>query len=218
MLAANTGCPALVYSRYGYGRSEIIQGPREPGFLVEEGAIVLPEILLTLGIDDVILIGHSDGGTAALSYAGKGLPLRALAVVAPHVCDEPATQAAITRHRDAWPTSLMRERMARYHDDADKMFHSWAELWLSARNAGWSIESMLPNVACPVLAIQGVDDDHGTMMQIDRIKALARGPVTLEKLAACGHDPFRDQPQRMLATLTAFVTAHRGKAGRAANR
>ncbi len=216
-LAERTGCGTLAYSRYGYGRSDIVREPRAPDFLVKEGAVVLPEILRCLQLDDLILIGHSDGGTAALAYAGTGHPARVLIVVAPHVRDESITQEAIARHHGAWAASEMRERLARYHDDADRMFHSWADVWLSAGNAGWSIESLLPNVACPLLAIQGVDDDHGTMMQIERIEALARGPVTLEKIAACGHDPFRDQPAHMLRSLAAFIALQCDQAEHAPN-
>ena len=204
-LAEQTGCAALVYSRYGYGRSDVIHTARKPDFLVHEGRIVLPEILATLGLDDIVLIGHSDGGTIALAYAGNGHPTRGVVVVAPHVRDEPATQEAIRRHLDAWPSGVLRERMARYHDDVDRMFLSWAKVWPSPDNAGWSIEPMLRHITCPLLAIQGIADDHGTMMQIDQIAALACGPVTLEKWPQCGHDPFRDQPERALAVIAAFV-------------
>ncbi|MSQ20506.1 MAG: alpha/beta hydrolase [Betaproteobacteria bacterium] len=206
-VADQTGCAALVYSRYGYGRSEVIHAARKPDFLVHEGAIVLPELIATLGIDGVILIGHSDGGTAALAYAGKGHRARALVVVAPHIRDEAATQDAIQRHLAAWPTGVLRARMARYHDDVDRMFLAWANVWPTPENAGWTIEPLLPNITCPILAIQGADDDHGTMTQIDQIAALARGPVTLEKWPQCGHDPFRDQPDHALTVITAFVAS-----------
>jgi pimeloyl-ACP methyl ester carboxylesterase len=204
-LVDQTGCGALVYSRYGYGRSDVIHEARKPDFLIHEGAVVLPEVLASLGLRDVVLIGHSDGGTAALAYAGKGQPARGLVVAAPHVRDEAITQEAIQRHRAAWPTGVLRERMARYHDDVDRMLHSWAEVWLAPENAGWTIEPLLQNITCPVLAIQGTDDEHGTMMQIERIAALAQGAVTLEQWRQCGHDPFRDQPERALAVIAAFI-------------
>jgi len=205
-LAERTGCQTIVYSRYGYGGSDVLQEPRRPGFLTHEGVVVLPQVLRALALDDVILVGHSDGGTMALAYAGSGLPCRALAVVAPHVRDELLTRAAIVRHKASWAGSVMRERLARYHADVDRMFHGWADLWLSSDNDGWSIEDLLAGITRPVLAIQGVQDDHGTMMQVERVRDLARGPVELEAWDACGHDPFRDQPERMLARLAAFVT------------
>ncbi len=211
-LASRSGCQTLVYSRYGYGGSDIVREPREADFLVREGDIVLTKILQTLRLNDVILIGHSDGGTVALAFAGKGHRARAIAVVAPHVRDEEITREAIKRHREAWPTSVMRKRMMRHHLDAENMFNSWVDAWQSERNAGWSIEDLLPNITCPLLAIQGFEDDHGTMMQIDRIEALAHSPVTLEKWEGCGHDPFRDQPERVLATLAAFIAKQCGQA------
>lgn len=205
-VAARTGCGTLLYSRHGHGRSDRLQGPRPSDFMEVEGAVVLPEVLRARRLVDVILVGHSDGGTAALVYAAQALPLRSLVVVAPHVRVEELTLGAIRGQLESWPGSVMRERLGRYHDDADGMFNGWAEVWLRLAQAGWSIEPLLPKITCQVLAIQGEDDTHGTMMQIDRIAALARGSVRLEKWPQCGHDPFREQPERMLDTLAAFVT------------
>lgn len=207
-LAARTGCGTLVYSRYGHGQSDVLTEPRPLDFMAHEGAVVLPEILRALQLDDVILIGHSDGGTAALHYAARGLPLRALVVVAPHVCIEPATIDAIAAQYSTWNGSVLRERLARYHRDVDATFNGWVQVWEKLRAIDWTIESELRHISCPVLAIQGRLDTHGTMVHIERIAQLARGPVTLEKLEACGHDPFRDQTERMLELLSAFIATH----------
>lgn len=208
-LAARTGCRALVYSRYGHGQSDVLAEPRPPDFMAHEGAVVLPEILRGLHLDDVILIGHSDGGTASLHYAARGLPLRALVVVAPHVCIEPATIDAIAGQYANWNGSVLRERLARYHRDVDATFNGWAQVWEKLRAIDWTIEAELHHITCPVLAVQGRQDTHGTMIHIERIAQLARGPVTLEKLEACGHDPFRDQSARMLELLSGFIATHR---------
>lgn len=207
-LAERTGCGVLVYSRYGYGKSDVAGGPRPPDFMVVEGAQVLPEVLAQRALDEVILVGHSDGGTAALVYAAHGHPLRAAIVVAPHVRDEEITWRAIAEQRAQWPQSDLRARLARYHRDPDAMFYSWADVWLSPQVRGWSIEPLLPRIRVPLLAIQGERDSHGTMLQIDNIARLTGGPVRLEKLADCGHDPFRDQPERTLELCAAFVSEH----------
>ncbi len=205
-LAARTGCGALIYSRYGHGQSDVLAEPRPLDFMAHEGAVVLPEILRTLALDDVVLVGHSDGGTAALHYAARGLPLRALVVVAPHVRTEAATRDATAEQQHSWPGSVLRERLGRYHRDVDATFNGWAEVWARLHASGWTIEGELARIGCPVLAVQGHQDTHGTMMQIERIAELARGAVRLEKLDQCGHDPFRDQPDRMLALVAEFVS------------
>lgn len=207
-LAERTGCGVLTYSRYGYGESDVITGPRPPEFMVVEGAEVLPQVLAQRGLEDVVLIGHSDGGTVALVYAAHGHPLRAAIVVAPHVRDEEITWRAIGQQRAEWAGSRLRERLARYHRDPDATFYSWADVWLSPQLRGWSIEPLLPRIRVPLLAVQGDRDRHGTMLQIDNIARLASGPVRLEKLADCGHDPFREHPERTLALCAGFIAEH----------
>ncbi|MBV8372084.1 MAG: alpha/beta fold hydrolase, partial [Candidatus Eremiobacteraeota bacterium] len=64
-LADRTGCGALVFSRYGNGFSAVLSGPRTPKYMHDEALIVLPALLDQLGIDDTILVGHSDGGSIA---------------------------------------------------------------------------------------------------------------------------------------------------------
>jgi len=54
---------------------------------------------------------------------------------------------------------------------------------------------------CPVLAIQGADDEYGSFDQLDRIAARVAGRCTLLKLAACGHAPQRDQPEAVAAAI-----------------
>src|SRR3989442_13167018 len=83
--AAATGCPAVVYSRYGYGQSEVLRGPRAVDYMHVEALEVLPELLERLGIDDPVLVGHSDGGSIAPIYAAARDSARGLAVMPPHV-------------------------------------------------------------------------------------------------------------------------------------
>jgi pimeloyl-ACP methyl ester carboxylesterase len=69
----------------------------------------------------------------------------------------------------------------------------------------WNIEALLPAISCPILAIQGLDDEYGTMEQIESIARAV--PITrLLPLAACAHSPHRDQPQVVLAASKEFVT------------
>lgn len=204
-VARAAGCRAVVYSRRGYGRSERLAGPRQADFMHVEALEVLPELLEHLGVGNPVLFGHSDGGSIALIHAAAASrPVEAVIAMAPHVMVEPITLQSIAAARRAFQAGDLRERLARHHDDPDGAFRGWCDIWLAPEFADWSIEDLLPAIACPVLAIQGEDDPYGTMAQIDRIAD--RAPDTrLVKVSACGHAPHRDQPERVLAAVTAFV-------------
>ena len=98
----------------------------------------------------------------------------------------------------------MRSKLARYHADVDGAFWGWNDIWLDPAFRAWTIEEYLPRIACPVLAIQGEDDEYGTMDQLARIARGARD-VELVRLDRCGHSPHRDQPDALLAAIGRFV-------------
>src|SRR5690606_22515222 len=98
-LAQRTGCSAFWYSRPGYGWSEPLRVAREPDYMQVEATQMLPEVLSAFGLKDIILIGHSDGGTIALSYLGNGGQARAVIAIAPHVRDEQVTHETIAIQR-----------------------------------------------------------------------------------------------------------------------
>jgi pimeloyl-ACP methyl ester carboxylesterase len=201
-----TGCRALLYSRYGYGQSDVLAEPRvDLQFMHREALEVLPALLEALRIERPVLVGHSDGASIALIHAGAGHPVRALAVMAPHVFVEPICVESIRKAAEAFATTDLAQRLGKYHRDPAKTFHLWADAWLDPEFLHWNIEQYLPGIGCPVMAIQGEDDAYGTMAQLERIRRGVRGPCELVKLAACGHTPFRDQPQATLEALKRFV-------------
>jgi pimeloyl-ACP methyl ester carboxylesterase len=206
-VAAATGCRALVYDRYGYGQSEVLEEPRRTErFMHDEALIFLPAIREALKIADCILIGHSDGASIALIHAGAGHGARGVAVMAPHVFIEPVCLSSIGKAKEAFETTDLPVRLGRYHRDARKTFYGWADVWTEENFKRWDIrEEYLAKIEVPVLAIQGVDDDYGTMAQLDEIARTVSGPCELLKLEACGHTPFRDQPQATLAAVTGFI-------------
>ena len=208
-VAQATGRRALVYSRYGYGQSDVLREERAGvDFMHREALEALPALLSVLGVERPVLIGHSDGASIALIHAGAGHPVRALALMAPHVFVEPVCLTSIREAHAAFAGGDLQARLAKYHRDAAKTFHLWADAWLDPAFEQWNIEEYLGGIACPVLALQGEDDAYGTMEQLERVRRGVRGPCTLVKLPACGHAPFRDQPQRTLAALTEFVREH----------
>ena len=205
-LAAATGCRTVVFSRAGYGHSEAYAEPRTPRYMHHEGEVMLPAFLDALGIERPVLVGHSDGGSIALIFAGA-FPARPLgvAVMAPHEFVEDITLAGIRAARRVWESSDWPQKLARYHHDAPRVFSDWNDTWLSPAFRDWNIEAYLPRIACPVLALQGEDDEYATMRQIEVIGEVVPGTEVL-KLPACGHSPQRDQEAAVLSALAAFVS------------
>jgi pimeloyl-ACP methyl ester carboxylesterase len=200
-----TRCSTLAYSRYGYGRSDPPTVPRRPDFMHEEALRVLPDLLDRLEIERPILLGHSDGASIALIHAGgAGRPLAGVVAIAPHVMVEDVCIARILETRRSYEASGLRDRLAGHHRQPDATFRSWSDAWLDPGFGGWDIQDYLPRIACPVLAIQGEDDEYGTMEQIERIARLAPDTELL-KLPRCGHAPHRDQPQAVIAAVASFV-------------
>lgn len=213
-LCTAVGCRGLVWSRPGYGRSS----PREPDefwdldFMHQQAYEVLPALLEALGMDTENdapwLYGHSDGASIALLYAAR-FPSRiaGLVVAAPHILVEDLAVASIASARSAYLETGLRDRLAKYHDDPDSAFWGWNRIWLHPPFRDWSIEAEIGAIRCPLLAVQGLDDEYGTLQQIHGIKQ--RVPHTeLLKLPECGHSPHRDQSSRVIAVVTQFIHNH----------
>ena len=200
-----TRCPALVYARYGYGQSDVLEGPRTVDFMHDEAQVALPELLAALRISNPILVGHSDGASISLIHAGSGHPVRGIVVEAPHVFVEEHGGHGIRAAGEAFRTSDLPQKLGKHHRDAAKTFYGWYDVWMSGEFPKWNIEDSLPGIRCPVMAIQGEDDAYGTMEQLDAIARQVKGPCELVKLANCGHAPHKEQPEKTLAAVTRFI-------------
>ena len=204
-LCAALGLPGLVYSRAGYGGSQAAVLPRTPGFMHDEAAIVLPQVLRAAGVTRAILVGHSDGGSIALLHAASGSPVvQASIVMAPHLFVEALTVESIRAISERFETGGLKERLARYHPDPVATFRGWADVWLDPAFAHWNIEDDVARIATPVLALQGTQDEYGTMSQVQRLAERAANARWVG-IDACGHSPFIDQPQRVIDECRAFV-------------
>ena len=215
-LCERLGIRGLVYSRPGYGlstpRAHDVKWPVD--FMTAQARDILPALLDALDIDTrerqrMWLIGHSDGGSITLLYAALFPEALAGAVaIAPHVLVEEISVESIAQTRQLYETTDLRSKLGRYHGDVDSAFYGWNDIWLNPAFRQWSIVEELATIRQPLLAIQGYDDDYGTMAQIDTIAG--RVPhARLVKLDACGHSPHRDAPEKLNDAIAAFVASRR---------
>lgn len=203
------GVRGLVYSRPGYGQST----PRDaderwaPDFMHRQANEVLPALLQALNVTQAPwLLGHSDGGSIALLYASRHRTAGVM-VMAPHIRVEEVSVQSIAKAKAAYENTDLRERLSRYHADVDSAFWGWNRIWLAPEFRNWSIETELSTLTCPVLAIQGIQDEYGTLAQIRDIQRHVAHTQLLE-LADCGHAPHRDQPQALTQACLTFFQSH----------
>ena len=218
-LCQRLGCRGLVYSRPGYGHSS----PRLPDehwaadYLERQAAEVLPRLLQSLQIDEPVwLLGHSDGGSIALlcailqaerqkaGWPASPMQVEGLIVMAPHIMVEEVSVRSIEEARQAYLKGDLRQGLARHHADPDSAFWGWNRAWLSDEFRRWSIEERLHQIQVPLLAVQGLGDEYGTLEQIRGIARRVPQAELLE-LPHCGHSPQRDQPEALMSHIEAFL-------------
>jgi pimeloyl-ACP methyl ester carboxylesterase len=172
---------------------------------MHEEAVLLPAVLAAAGVRKCILLGHSDGGSIAVIYAGsrQDFRVRALVLMAPHFFVEPMNVRKIAAVKRDYEEGDLRRRLARYHAHVDAAFYGWNAPWLAFR--GWSIEAELAHVRVPILIVQGADDPYGSAAQIERAREVAYCPVEALLLERCGHSPHLDRPEATLAAVAEFV-------------
>jgi pimeloyl-ACP methyl ester carboxylesterase len=206
-IADATGCPALVYDRLGHGNSDPETAPRSADFFKTEAFEILPAILQAADIApaDVVLIGHSDGGTIALLYAGR-FPVRGVITEAAHVCVDDISVAGLAAANKAWRDTDLEQRLARYHGaNTGAMFTAWSSMWSADWFRDWTIEAALPAITCPVLAIQGEDDEYGAMAQLDAIGKGVSGRVETFAVPNCGHAPHIHARDVVASAMVRFI-------------
>jgi pimeloyl-ACP methyl ester carboxylesterase len=206
-LCARIGMRGLVYSRPGYGKST----PRSADehwtadFMHRQAYEVLPALLAHLNLKNPWLFGHSDGASIALLYAAQfPAALRGAIVMAPHLFVEDMSIQSIKLARKAYLQHGLRERLARHHDEVDSAFFGWNDVWLSEEFKTWNIEAAISGIRCPLLALQGEQDEYGSLQQVLRIRELLPSAEVIT-LANCGHSPQRDQAVALIAAVQGFI-------------
>ncbi len=206
-LVETTGCDALLYDRWGHGKSDPFQGRRTLHYVHDEALKSLPEVLEKSNVRSAILIGHSDGGSIALICAAKYRELvRGIITEAAHVFVEEITLAGIREAVEMYETTNLKEKLSRYHgDNTDKIFRAWCDTWLSPEFQQWNIEECLPRINCPVLVIQGIDDQYGSEAQVEAIASQVAGPARSLLIPNCAHIPHKQAKDRVVREMTEFI-------------
>jgi pimeloyl-ACP methyl ester carboxylesterase len=206
-LAKATGLEAFIYSRQSYGKSSPLPLSRKADYLQGEALHILPEVLKEAAIQKAILIGHSDGASIALIYAGSEKQPRpqALILMAPHVFNESLTVNSIELAKQAYEQGDLRKRIGVYHDNVDNTFWRWNDIWLDSEFKDWNIENCLHNITAPMLLIQGEDDEYGSEAQIQAIQNQCTGMLETIMLSNCKHSPFRDQNEATVSSISRFI-------------
>ena len=206
-VSQNTGCPALVFSRLGYGNSDPCPGPWKINFMHKEALRILPDIIKKTGIKDYILVGHSDGGSIGIIFSGspyaKGL--KGLITQAAHVFCEQMTVDCIQQAKINYEQQDLGQRLEKYHgENTVNAFRGWNDVWLNPNFINWNIEKYLSKISIPMLAIQGKEDQYGTIKQIESIKNHVKHVKTC-LIDDCGHSPHLDQPEIVLNAMAGFI-------------
>ncbi len=206
-IAEATGASVFAYSRAGYGQSDLAELPRPLDYMTREAVETLPYVLDFVGAEKYILLGHSDGATIAAIYGGsvEDFRVRGLILVAPHFFTEPGGLASIAEAKKAFENSDLVAKMAKYHRNPENTFRGWNDAWLDPEFETWNVAEVIDYLRIPVLAIQGADDQYGTVAQIEEVQNRSYAPVDVEILSDCRHSPFVDQPAKTLEAVAEFV-------------
>ena len=209
-LCEATGLPGLIYDRQGHGRSSPLTETRTPEYQHEEALDFLPQVLRRLNIQRPVLIGHSDGGTIALIFAAR-FPDWPVCVVteAAHVFVEEVTVQGIRQAKQAFETTNLPDKLAKYHGDKTRdIFSAWADTWLDPKYHSWNIESELPSIRCPLLVIQGEKDEYGSLEQVESIVDNSSGPAEPLIIPGRGHIPHLEAEDEVIEGVVGFLGKH----------
>lgn len=206
-LCVATGCKGIVYDRYGYGFSTPVTLPRPLDYLEIEGLQRVPALLDSLDLSNVVLIGHSDGGSIALLAAtvAQGR-VKAVITEAAHVFVEGMTLEGIEDAVQAYATTALPEKLARYHGEhTDNVFHAWCDTWLNPEFRAWNIEVHLSKIQCPLLVMQGVQDEYGSEQQVQSIAHNSGGIAQIAMIDNCGHVPHHQATETVFNAMRDFI-------------
>src|ERR1700738_808392 len=206
-LQAATGAGVFAYSRAGYGASTPVKLPRPLDYMRVEALEVRPKLLDRIGFRRGLLVGHSDGASIAAIYAGahQDHRVQGIALIAPHFIVEDISVTSIAEIKQAYETSDLKSKLARWHKDVDNAFYGWNGAWLDPKFRDWDISEYLGYIRVPVAIVQGADDQYGTLRQIEIAKEECYCPVDVAIIPDAAHSPPREAPEMTLQLVADFI-------------
>ena len=200
-------CNILVYDRQGHGRSDPFSSAKRKNGYLETEADTLNKLMKLCEINNAILFGHSDGGTIALLAASK-YPSGISGVITEgaHVYADEVTLKGIRKAVDIYHSTDLKEKLMKYHGDkTESLFSAWTKTWLSDEFRNWNIEHLLSAVQCPVLIIQGENDEYGSIKQTEAIANQVSGPSLKFIIPGAGHSPHKEAAGQILERSAKFI-------------
>lgn len=206
-LSLRTGRRVIAYDRLGFGKSDARSGSPDSDFIAAEASIAFPALRAQLGIDRFVAFGHSVGGGMAVHCAARfGESCDALITESAQAFVEDRTLQGIREAQVLFEDAAQVERLGKYHGDKARwVLAAWIDIWLSPGFADWSLDAVLPQVRCPVLAIHGADDEYGSPRHPERIGRLSGGPAQVVVMPDARHVPHREREAVVLDRIAAFL-------------
>jgi pimeloyl-ACP methyl ester carboxylesterase len=203
--------PGLVYDRYGYGHSTELQEKREADYLHVEAEYFLPQLIDKLQLQNrkLILVSHSDGASIALIYTAL-FPKNILAVVsiAGHVFVEQISIDSIQKAEKLFEgKSTFKSKLEKYHfGHTESIFYAFSKTITSKEFKNWNIEKYLSKIYAPILIIQGENDEHGTIKQVDSIYNNSSNTNNIRFIIKnCGHSPHISHAETVINEIKKFI-------------
>lgn len=208
-LSAATGRAIIAYDRLGFGQSDARTDRPALDFVAEEAHVFFPVLREQLGLQKFIALGHSVGGGMAVHCAALfAADCEALITESAQVFPEDRTLQGIREAKQLFQDEKQVDRLRKYHGDkAAWVLDAWTGTWLDPAFASWTIAGVLPELACPVLAIHGEFDEYGSTRHPELIGKLSGGPSQVEIMKDTYHVPHRERPEETIALITGFTSS-----------
>lgn len=203
-LALATGANVLLYSRAGQGSSQGPIAPRNRDSYFREINEVTPALLDHFQVDWPVVYGHSEGAGLGMVYAAVSQRAKMLILESPFVIAQESSYRHIQNMASTYSGSHLQQRLAQYHQDPDTVFSSWVSGVGEFTDGESPFGDFIARISCPVLVLQGANDEFGTKRHLDAILAVLPN-AQYEVFADTGHLPHRQQTEAVLERVSRFL-------------
>ncbi|MEL6892932.1 MAG: alpha/beta hydrolase [Actinomycetota bacterium] len=200
-----TGRTVLAYERAGHGSSTPVPTGPWPADWLHHEAVVLADLLDSVGAEQPVLVGHSDGGSISLLAAAEaGVVAAGVVSLAAHSWVEQVCVDAIAEMRET-PDRFV-AGLARHHEHPAAVFEAWSGVWTGDDFRPWDVRGSLATITAPVHVVQGEADEYASpehvAATVDAIGPNARGTL----LPGRGHLLHHEAPDVVVELIAGAVT------------